>query len=156
MQLTVDLLPKTRAPRKRQAKNKNATKSAEEVEAGIHHVAACKRQSLNKELVNASPQPHVTPAIPHNPSETHDFSEEEDSGSMADNASHKLPSESTLDVPMTDGNIGSLPDPMGEPACQVKKTVVQAKKKGDQMKQAVKPREEGLTELDNELTPFKK
>ena len=75
---------------------------------------------------------------------------------MADNTSYKLPSESTLDVPMIDGYIGSLPDPMGEPACQVKKTVGQVEKKGDQMKQATKPREESLTELDDELTPFKK
>lgn len=50
---------------------------------------------------------------------------------------------------MADGDVGSLPDPMGE-------TVGQVKKKGDWTKQVAKLREESLTELDDELTPFKK
>ena len=58
-------------------------------------------------------------------------------------------SESILYVSMADDDVGSLPDPMGETACQVKK-------KGNWMNQVANLREESLTKLDNELTPFKK
>ena len=67
MEETVDNLPKTPAPKKRQPKNKKEVKSAEDVEVGIKRVAAYERQSLKEELVDATPQAMVTPAHPHQP-----------------------------------------------------------------------------------------
>ena len=68
-----------------------------------------------------------------------------------DNASYKPPSESTLDVPITDCNLGSLPDP-------VEKTVDGGNKKHAQRKHGVMSRdsEESVTELDGESTLFNK
>ena len=85
----VALLPKTPTLRKRWARNKKEKKSAEEVEAGIHCVTAYERQSPNKELVNATPQPHVTPETLHNPSERHNFSKEGDDGNTAHDTPYK-------------------------------------------------------------------
>ena len=71
---------------------------------------------------------------------------------MMDNASYKPPSESTLSVPITDCDLGSLPDP-------VEKMVNGANRTYAQKEHNVMSREdveESLTELDGELTPFKK
>lgn len=56
----VDLLLKTPTPRKDELE----IKSAKEVEAGIHHVAAYKSWSLNEELVNATPSPMLHLQLP--------------------------------------------------------------------------------------------
>ena len=144
----VDCLLKTPAPRKTLARNKKNVKSAEEVKASIQQVAAYERQSLIEELVNATPQPLVIPAPSYNPP---DFSDEEDDSNANDNASYKPPSESTLDVLMTNGEVGSLPKPMGETVGQANAACAKNQRKG-----VVKWREEDLTELDDEPTPFKK
>ena len=144
----VDHLPKTPAPRKTLAGNKKNVKSAKEVEASIQRVAAYERQSLIEELVNATPQPLVIPAPSHNPP---DFSDEEDDGDANDNASYKPPSESTLDILMTNGEVGSLPKPVGETVGQANTACAKNQRKG-----VIKQREEDLTESDDEPTPFKK
>ena len=145
----MDVLLNTPPPRKKRPTYKNM-RSAEEIEAGIQRVAAYERQSLQDELVNATPQPLVPPATPRNSAETH-VSDEEDGGDIMDNASYKPPSESTLDVPITDWDLGSLPDP-------VEKTVDGANKKCAQRKRGVTSRdlEGSVTESDGEPTPFKK
>ena len=61
----VDNLPKTPATKRRKPRSKKDIKSAKEVEAGIWHVAAYKRGSLNEELVNMTPQVMYTPTPPH-------------------------------------------------------------------------------------------
>ena len=153
----MDLLPKTPAPRKRRARNQKNTKSVEEVEAGIKHVAAYEKQSLNEEFLNTTLQPLVTSAATGNHPETHDLSKDENGGDAADNASYKPPSESTLEVIMTDGGIGSLPDPVGEMVGKEKRTAGHVRRKDDQRKHVVKVREEeSPTELDDKPTPFKK
>ena len=138
----MDLLPKTPAPRKGWARDQKDTKSVKEVKAGIKCIAAYKRQSLDKEFLNATLQPLVTSVATHNHSETYDPSEEEYSSDAANNASSRPPSESTLEVLTTDGGISSLPDPVGETVSKVKKTVGHGKKRGNWRKQVVKPREE--------------
>ena len=88
--------------------------------------------------------------------ETHDLSEDENSGDAADNVSYKPPSESTLEVIMMDGGISSLPDLVGETVGKEKRTTGHARRKDDQRKHVVKAREEeSPTELDDKLTPFK-
>ena len=88
---------------------------------------------------------------------THDLSEDENSGDAADNVSYKPPSESTLEVIMMDGGIGSLPDPVGETVGKEKRTVGHVRRKDDWRKHVVKAREEeSPTESDDEPTPFKK
>ena len=62
----VDLPQNTPSPRKKRARNKK-TKSAK---AGIQCVTTYKRQSLNDELINATPQAHVAPVAHHNPTQS--------------------------------------------------------------------------------------
>ena len=145
----VDLLPNTPTLRKKGAKNKNM-RSAEEVKAGIQWVTTYKRQSLKDKLINVTPQPLVPPATPWNSIETHDVSDEEDGGDIMDNVSYKPPSESTLSVPITNCDFGSLPDP-------VEKMVDGGNKKHAQRKCGVMSRdsEESVTESDGKSTPFK-
>ena len=68
-----------------------------------------------------------------------------------DNVLYKPPSKSTLNVPITDCDLGSLPD-------TVEKMVDGGNKKHAQMKHGVTSRdlEESVTESDGESTPFKK
>ena len=113
-------------------------------------------QSLNEEFLNATPQPLVTSAATGNHPETHDLSEDYNGGDAADNASYKPPSESTLEVIMTDGGIGSLPDPVGETVGKEKRAAGHARRKDDWRKHVVKAREESPTESDDEPTQFKK
>ena len=84
----------------------------------------------------------------HNPP---DFSDKEDDSDANNNASYKPPSESTLDILMTDGEVGSLPEPVGETIGQVKTPHAKNQRKG-----VIKWREKDLTELDDKPTPFKK
>ena len=108
-------LPKTPVQRKKRAKQNKQKKSAEEVEVGIQCVAAYERQSLNEELINATPQAISTPAAHCDHSESHNLSEHNVGGNMNDNMSYKLPSNSTVDTLMaTDADIGSLPSPLAK------------------------------------------
>ena len=50
-----DNIPKTPAPKKHKARNKKNIKSAEEIKAGIQHVAAYKRQSLKEGACSCDP-----------------------------------------------------------------------------------------------------
>ena len=109
-----DLLPKTPVLQRRSQQTKNA-KSAAETEAGIKHIAAYKRKSLNEELVNMTPQGIVTPVGPHQPSESSDLtkSDKDEGGNIEDNALYKLCSDTTPNTLMTDIVIGSPPS-LGE------------------------------------------
>ena len=131
---TVDLPPNTPTLRKKRARSKK-TKSAEEVEAGIQRVATYERQSLNDKLVNATPQALVAPVAPHNPTQSHDVSEEGDGGNVVDNTSYKPPSKGT-DLAVTDDEVRGK--------CAQKKHVT------------LREDLESVTESDREPTPFKK
>ena len=130
----VDLPPNTPAPRKKRARSKK-TKSAEEVEAGIQHVATYERQSLNDELVNATPQALVAPVAPHNPTQSRDISEEGDGGNVVDNASYK---------PLSKGTDLAVTDDEARGKCAQRKHVT------------LREDLESVTESDGEPTPFKK
>ena len=93
-------------------------KSAEEVEAGIQCVAAYEKQSLHKELIDATPQVVYTPAPPQDVSDPLESSGHEEGGNISDNASHKPPSVSVGDVLMSEAEVGSLPSPVGKMADQ--------------------------------------
>ena len=85
-------------------------KSAAETEAGIKCVAAYKRKSLNKELVNTTPQGIITPVAPHQPSESSDLtkSDKDEGGNIEDNALYKPCFNTTPDTLMTNVAVGSL------------------------------------------------
>lgn len=151
---TADNLPKTPAPKKRKPRSKKDIKSAEEVEAGIQRVAAYERQSLNEELVDATPQVVYTPAPPRDPSEPHESSEHDEGGNIFDNALYQPPSENVGDVLMSEAEVGSLPPPVRKAVDQGKKAGKKSGKKGK--KAVVLAREESSPESDDEPTPFKK
>ena len=66
------------------------------MEAGIQHITAYERKSLNEEHINATPQGIVTPALPHQPSEFSNLTKsDEDGGKMEDNALYKPCSNAT-------------------------------------------------------------
>ena len=87
-------------------------KSSKDVKASIQWVATYERQSLHNKLTNATPWPLVCPATPWNSTKSCEVSDNEDGGDMMDNVSYKPPSESTLGVPITDCDLGFLPDPV--------------------------------------------
>ena len=93
-------------------------KSAEEVEAGIQHVAAYKKQSLHEELVDATPQVVCTPAPPQDVSDPLELSGHEEGSNISDNASYKPFSISVGDVLMSKAEASSLPLPVGKMADQ--------------------------------------
>ena len=143
-----DNLPKTPAPKKRKARGKKDTKSAEEVEAGIQRVVAYERKSLNEELVDATPQVMYTPAPPQDHSDPQPLSEH-----TSDNASYEPPSESVGDIVMSEAELSSLPSP-------VRKMVDEGGKgkkvDGKGKNTVILALEDSATEPDDELTPFKR
>ena len=147
MEETADNVPKTPAPKKRRARAKKGIKSAEDIEAGIQRVAAYERQSLNEELIDATPQVVNTPAPPQDPSSY----EHNKGGNISDNASYQPSSESVGDILMSEAGIGSLHSPVGETVGQGKKET-----KGGDKKAIVFTEQESSTESDDEPTPFKK
>ena len=116
------LLPKTPVPQRGSQKTKNA-KSATETEAGIKRITAYERKSLNKELVNVTPQGIVTPVAPHQPSESSDFTEsdKDEGGNIEDNILYKPHSNTTPNTLMTDTAISSPPSPVGKASLGLKK-----------------------------------
>ena len=161
---TAGNLPKTLAPRKWKPRGKKDTKSAEEVEAGIQHVAAYEKRSLHKELVNATPQVVYTPAHPQDVSDPLESSGHEEGSNISDNASYKPPSVSVGDVLMSKAEVGSLPLPVGKMADQGNKGKGK-KGKGKVGQQGgskgtnpiVLTQEDSATESDDkEPTPFKR
>ena len=118
MEETAGNLPKTLAPRKQKPRGKKDMKSAEEVEAGIQHVAAYEKWSLHEELVDATPQVVYTPAYPQDVSDPLESSGCEEGSNISDNASYKPPSISVGDVLMSEAEVGSLPSPVGKMADQ--------------------------------------
>ena len=149
MEETVDNLPKTPTLRKKRARNKKEIKSAEEVEVGIQHVAAYERQSLNEELVKATPQTMITPAPPHQLSEP---SEQDEGGNVTDNVSYHPPSGSIPDELTSGAEVGSILLPVGNLGGQRADT----KKKGKKGKKVVVLQINGsVTKSNSEPTPFK-
>ena len=149
-----DNIPKTPAPKKHKARNKKNIKSAEEIEVGIQHVAAYKRQSLKEELVHVTPQVVYTPAPPHDPSEPHESSEHDEGGNISDNESYQPPIESVGDVSMSEAEISSPLSPVRKTVGQGMKEMKRGDKKGK--KAVICTKEESGTESDDEPTPFKK
>ena len=111
-------LPKIPAPRKRKPRGKKDTKSAEEVEAGIQHVAAYEKWSLHEELIDVTPQVVYTHAPPRDVSDPLESSGCEEGSNISDNASYKPPSISVGDILMSKAEVGSLPLPVGMMADQ--------------------------------------
>ena len=144
-----DLLLKTPVPQKRSQQTKN-TKSAAETEAGIKHVAACKRKSLNEELVNMTPQGVVTPVAPHQPSESSNLtkSDKDEGGNIEDNALYKPCSNTTPNTLMTNVAVGSPPSPVGKASL--------GRKKIGENKATVRFREKTLGGSEDKMTLFKK
>ena len=87
-------------------------KSAEEIEAGIQWVATYKKQHLNDELVNATPETIFTPAAPCKPSELGESSEHGEGGDTNDKMLYKLHPQSTPHTFITEAEVEALPSPM--------------------------------------------
>ena len=117
----VDNLLKTPALKRRKPRSKKDIKSAKEVEAGIWCVAAYKRESLNEELVNMTPQVMYTPAPPHDPPKPCEWSEHDKGSNIFDNVLYQLSSEIVGDVLKSKGEVGSLPSPVRKVVDQRKK-----------------------------------
>ena len=152
MEEMVNNLPKTPALKMGQPKNKKDVKSAEDVEVGIQRVAAYERQSLKEEFVDATTQAMVTPAHPHQPSE----SSKQDKGSnITDNVLYQPPSESSPNDLMSGMEFGSLPSPVRNAASQGE-NASKKEKKGQGKRLIIIQRDRSTTKSDDEPTPFKK